>query len=321
MKKLIKAREQMIQDMLAGLDIQDDTVTVIEDTVVVRAQQKQTGVAIVSGGGSGHEPAHAGYVAEGMLDAAVCGEIFTSPTPDKILSAIKSVNTGDGVLLIVKNYAGDVMNFEMAQEMAEMEDIPVEMVVVRDDVAVSNVEQRRGVAGTVLVHKYSGYLAEQGQSLSEIKDQVTAFNEGIKSIGMALTAPYVPTTEQYGFDIAEDEMELGIGIHGERGISKEPMQTVDEVVQRLLDTVLKEVDAKQVVVMVNGMGGTPLSELNIVTKYTAELLDQYEIKVQYWFVGDYMTSLDMQGVSLTLAPVTDDQLTALTARSESQYFK
>ncbi|MEB6570544.1 dihydroxyacetone kinase subunit DhaK [Staphylococcus auricularis] len=321
MKKLIKAREQMIQDMLAGLDIQDDTVTVIEDTVVVRAQQKQTGVAIVSGGGSGHEPAHAGYVAEGMLDAAVCGEIFTSPTPDKILSAIKSVNTGDGVLLIVKNYAGDVMNFEMAQEMAEMEDIPVEMVVVRDDVAVSNVEQRRGVAGTVLVHKYAGYLAEQGQSLSEIKDQVTAFNEGIKSIGMALTAPYVPTTEQYGFDIAEDEMELGIGIHGERGISKEPMQTVDEVVQRLLDTVLKEVDAKQVVVMVNGMGGTPLSELNIVTKYTAELLDQYEIKVQYWFVGDYMTSLDMQGVSLTLAPVTDDQLTALTARSESQYFK
>ncbi|PTH17644.1 dihydroxyacetone kinase subunit DhaK [Staphylococcus auricularis] len=321
MKKLIKAREQMIQDMLAGLDIQDDTVTVIEDTVVVRAQQKQTGVAIVSGGGSGHEPAHAGYVAEGMLDAAVCGEIFTSPTPDKILSAIKSVNTGDGVLLIVKNYAGDVMNFEMAQEMAEMEDIPVEMVVARDDVAVSNVEQRRGVAGTVLVHKYAGYLAEQGQSLSEIKDQVTAFNEGIKSIGMALTAPYVPTTEQYGFDIAEDEMELGIGIHGERGISKEPMQTVDEVVQRLLDTVLKEVDAKQVVVMVNGMGGTPLSELNIVTKYTAELLDQYEIKVQYWFVGDYMTSLDMQGVSLTLAPVTDDQLTALTARSESQYFK
>lgn len=321
MKKLIKAREQMIQDMLAGLDIQDDTVTVIEDTVVVRAQQKQTGVAIVSGGGSGHEPAHAGYVAEGMLDAAVCGEIFTSPTPDKILSAIKSVNTGDGVLLIVKNYAGDVMNFEMAQEMEEMEDIPVEMVVVRDDVAVSNVEQRRGVAGTVLVHKYAGYLAEQGQSLSEIKDQVTAFNEGIKSIGMALTAPYVPTTEQYGFDIAEDEMELGIGIHGERGISKEPMQTVDEVVQRLLDTVLKEVDAKQVVVMVNGMGGTPLSELNIVTKYTAELLDQYEIKVQYWFVGDYMTSLDMQGVSLTLAPVTDDQLTALTARSESQYFK
>ena len=225
------------------------------------------------------------------------------------------------MLLIVKNYAGDVMNFEMAQEMAEMEDIPVEMVVVRDDVAVSNVEQRRGVAGTVLVHKYAGYLAEQGQSLSDIKDKVTAFNEGIKSIGMALTAPYVPTTEQYGFDIAEDEMELGIGIHGERGISKEPMQSVDEVVQRLLDTLLKEVDTKQVVVMVNGMGGTPLSELNIVTKYTAELLDQHEIKVQHWFVGDYMMSLDMQGVSLTLAPVTDDQLTALTARSESQYFK
>ena len=152
MKKLIKDRQQFLSDMLKGLKVANPELDVIEDTVVVRKDKKQTGVALVSGGGSGHEPAHAGYVAQGMLDAAVCGEVFTSPTPDKILEAIRAVHTGDGVLLIVKNYAGDVMNFEMAQEMAEMEDIQVETVIVRDDIAISTPEQRRGVAGTVLVH-------------------------------------------------------------------------------------------------------------------------------------------------------------------------
>ena len=155
MKKLIKDRQQFLSDMLKGLKVANPELDVIEDTVVVRKDKKQTGVALVSGGGSGHEPAHAGYVAQGMLDAAVCGEVFTSPTPDKILEAIRAVHTGDGVLLIVKNYAGDVMNFEMAQEMAEMEDIQVETVIVRDDIAISTPEQRRGVAGTVLVHKLS----------------------------------------------------------------------------------------------------------------------------------------------------------------------
>ena len=153
MKKLIKDRQQFLSDMLDGLKVANPELDVIEDTVVVRKDKKQNGVALVSGGGSGHEPAHAGYVAQGMLDAAVCGEVFTSPTPDKILEAIRAVHTGDGVLLIVKNYAGDVMNFEMAQEMAEMEDIQVETVIVRDDIAISTPEQRRGVAGTVLIHK------------------------------------------------------------------------------------------------------------------------------------------------------------------------
>ncbi len=166
MKKLIKDKNQILADMLDGLITTNPDVELISDTVVVRKDKKQSGVALVSGGGSGHEPAHAGFVARGMLDAAVCGEIFTSPTPDKILDAIKAVDTGDGVLLIIKNYAGDVMNFEMAQEMAQMEDIQVESVIIRDDVAVSDTEKRRGVAGTVWVHKYAGYLAENGFFIS-----------------------------------------------------------------------------------------------------------------------------------------------------------
>lgn len=168
MKKLIKEKNNILTDMLEGIALTNDNIEIISETVVVKKNKKNSGVALVSGGGSGHEPAHAGYVANGMLDAAVCGEVFTSPTPDKILDAIKAVDTGDGVLLIVKNYAGDVMNFEMAQEMAQMEDIKVERVIVNDDIAVSDVEKRRGVAGTVFVHKYAGYLADQGLSLEDI---------------------------------------------------------------------------------------------------------------------------------------------------------
>ena len=172
MKKLINDKERFLSDMLDGLKHRDPAIEVIEGTVVVRKDRKKKGVALVSGGGSGHEPAHAGYVAQGMLDAAVCGEVFTSPTPDKVLSAIKAVDNGDGVLLVIKNYSGDVMNFEMAQEMAEAEGHRVASVVVRDDVAIDNEEQRRGVAGTVLVHKYAGYLAEQGVPLDDIVKKV-----------------------------------------------------------------------------------------------------------------------------------------------------
>ena len=191
MKKLIKEKNNILTDMLEGIALTNDNIEIISETVVVKKNKKNSGVALVSGGGSGHEPAHAGYVANGMLDAAVCGEVFTSPTPDKILDAIKAVDTGDGVLLIVKNYAGDVMNFEMAQEMAQMEDIKVERVIVNDDIAVSDVEKRRGVAGTVFVHKYAGYLADQGLSLEDIKNKIESFIPKIKSIGMALTSPMV----------------------------------------------------------------------------------------------------------------------------------
>ncbi|OEK69092.1 dihydroxyacetone kinase [Staphylococcus equorum] len=320
MKKLIKDKTQFLTDMLDGLSITNNEIEVIADTVVVRKEKKKQGVALVSGGGSGHEPAHAGYVAEGMLDAAVCGEVFTSPTPDKILSAIKAVDNGDGVLLVVKNYAGDVMNFEMAQEMAEMEDIQVATVIVKDDIAVSDDDKRRGVAGTVLAHKYAGYLADQGESLTNIKEKVDQFLPSVKTLGMALTAPMVPTTGQYGFDIESDEMEIGVGIHGEKGLSREKVETVDQIVERLIKALMKEVSSEKLIVMVNGMGATPLSELNIAAKYVAENFQEKHIDVVHWFVGDYMTALDMQGLSLTLVPYTEEVLTALTEPTASPYF-
>lgn len=320
MKKLIKEKTHFLNDMLDGLSITNKEIEIISDTVVVRKHKKEKGVAIVSGGGSGHEPAHAGYVAQGMLDAAVCGEVFTSPTPDKILSAIKAVDNGDGVLLVVKNYAGDVMNFEMAQEMAEMEDIQVATVIVKDDIAVSDEDKRRGVAGTVLVHKYAGYLAGQGEPLDNIKEKVEQFIPNIKTIGMAITAPMVPTTGQYGFDIERDEMEIGVGIHGEKGLSREKILPVDQIVERLISELMKEVEAKQLIVMVNGMGATPLSELNIVTKYVNDNLKQRDIEVKHWLVGDYMTALDMQGFSLTFIPYNEAVLTALSEPTESSYF-
>lgn len=320
MKKLIKDKNQILADMLDGLITTNPDVELISDTVVVRKDKKQSGVALVSGGGSGHEPAHAGFVARGMLDAAVCGEIFTSPTPDKILDAIKAVDTGDGVLLIIKNYAGDVMNFEMAQEMAQMEDIQVESVIIRDDVAVSDTEKRRGVAGTVWVHKYAGYLAENGFSLADIKAKVETVIPKIKSIGMALTSPMVPTTGKYSFDIEDQEMEIGIGIHGEKGLHREAVQPIDVIIERLLDTLLKEVKEKDIIVMVNGMGGTPLSELNIVAKYLDAQLKDHNFDVKQWFVGDYMTSLDMQGFSITIVPYSEDLGEALAAPTASRYF-
>ena len=320
MKKLIKEKNNILTDMLEGIALTNDNIEIISETVVVKKNKKNSGVALVSGGGSGHEPAHAGYVDNGMLDAAVCGEVFTSPTPDKILDAIKAVDTGDGVLLIVKNYAGDVMNFEMAQEMAQMEDIKVERVIVNDDIAVSDVEKRRGVAGTVFVHKYAGYLADQGLSLEDIKNKIESFIPKIKSIGMALTSPMVPTTGKYSFDIDDNEMEIGIGIHGEKGLHREAIQSVDIIIERLLDELLKEVKDQSLIVMVNGMGGTPLSELNIVAKYLNQQFQEHDIAAKQWFVGDYMTSLDMQGFSITVVPYSEDIEKGLLAPTTSRYF-
>lgn len=320
MKKLIQDKNTILKDMLDGITVSNNDVEVVSDTIVVRKHKKQSGVALVSGGGSGHEPAHAGFVAEGMLDAAVCGEIFTSPTPDKILDAIKAVDNGDGVLLVIKNYAGDVMNFEMAQEMAQMEDIKVESVIVRDDIAISDPEKRRGVAGTVFVHKYAGYLAEKGVALDEIKSKIEALLPDIKSIGMALTPPMVPTTGKNGFDIEDNQMEIGIGIHGEKGLHREDVQPINVIVERLLDQLYKEIEKKPLIVMVNGMGGTPLSELNIVTKYLDEQFNQNDIDVKQWFVGDYMTALDMQGFSITVLPFSEEVSEALAAPTASKYF-
>ena len=319
LKKLINEKEHFLGDMLDGLKFHDERVDVIEGTVVVRKDKKEEGPAIVSGGGSGHEPAHAGYVTEGMLDAAVCGEVFTSPTPDKVLAAIKHVDNGDGVLLVIKNYAGDVMNFEMAQEMAESEGHKVASVIVRDDVTIDQEEQRRGVAGTVLVHKYAGYLASQNVPLDQIKEKVEQMMTSLYSIGMAVQPCMVPTTGEYGFDLDEDEMEIGIGIHGEKGIYREKLASVDEIANRLLDE-FKYTDGETFILMINGMGGTPDSELSIVTKYVMESLEKRNRKVSKLLVGDYMTSLDMQGFSLTVADDDEELIKALNAPTESKHF-
>ena len=212
------------------------------------------------------------------------------------------------------------MNFEMAQEMAQMEDIKVERVIVNDDIAVSDVEKRRGVAGTVFIHKYAGYLADQGLSLKDIKNKIEAFIPKIKSIGMALTSPMVPTTGKYSFDIDDNEMEIGIGIHGEKGLHREAIQSVDVIIERLLDELLKEVKDQSLIVMVNGMGGTPLSELNIVAKYLNQQFQEHDIAAKQWFVGDYMTSLDMQGFSITVVPYSEEIEKGLLAPTTSRYF-
>ncbi|MHC0551286.1 dihydroxyacetone kinase subunit DhaK [Salinicoccus sp. CNSTN-B1] len=320
MKKLINDKSHFLADMMDGLKYRDKKIEVVEETVVVKRNRKTSGVALISGGGSGHEPAHAGYVAEGMLDAAVCGEVFTSPTPDKVLAAIEAVDNGDGVLLIIKNYAGDVMNFEMAQEMAEANGHKVKAVVVRDDIAIENEEQRRGVAGTVLVHKYAGFLASSGHSLNTIKKKVEEMMTSLHSIGMAIHPCMVPTTGEYGFDLQDDEMEIGIGIHGEKGIYREKAEPVDKIIDRLLDELSKYNEHDELVVMVNGMGGTPQSELSIVAKYTVESFKRRNMKMEKLLVGDYMTSLDMQGFSLTIVDASDELLKALDAETDSDYF-
>lgn len=320
MKKLINNREHFVGDMLAGLKITDPNIDIIADTVVVRKQRKESGVALISGGGSGHEPAHAGYVAGGMLDAAVCGEVFTSPTPDKVFEAIKHVDNGDGVLLIIKNYSGDVMNFDMAKEMAEAEGHKVDAVIVRDDIAIEDAEMRRGVAGTVLVHKYAGYLSDEGHSLGQIKEKTESMMTTLHSIGMAIHPCMVPTTGDYGFNLEEEEMEIGIGIHGEKGIYREKMETVDKIADRLLEELYKYNDNSELVVMVNGMGGTPLSELYVVTKYVMASLQNKGRTVSKLLVGDYMTALDMQGFSITILDHDEQIVTALEAPGKSVYF-
>lgn len=320
MKKLINEKENFLSDMLDGLKFHDKHIDVIEDTVVVRKSKKQKGVSIVSGGGSGHEPAHAGYVAQGMLDAAVCGEVFTSPTPDKVLAAIKHVDNGDGILLVIKNYAGDVMNFEMAQEMAEADGHKVASVIVRDDVTIDNEEQRRGVAGTVIVHKYAGHLAELNTPIDQIKEKVEKMMNSLYSIGMAVQPCMVPTTGDYGFDLGEEEMEIGIGIHGEKGIYREKITTVDVIADRLLDELFKHTESDNLILMINGMGGTPDSELSIVTKYVMESLEKRNKNTTVLLVGDYMTALDMQGFSLTVVDSDDELAEALEAPTESKYF-
>lgn len=294
--------------------------------VVVRATKKEGKVALISGGGSGHEPAHGGYVGTGMLDAAVAGAVFTSPTPDQVYEGIKAVATDAGVLMVIKNYTGDVMNFEMARDMAEADGIKVAQVISNDDVAVKDslyTVGRRGVAGTIFIHKIAGAKAEAGGTLEEVQAAAQKVIDNVRTMGVALRPCTVPAAGKPGFDLGEDEIEMGIGIHGEPGVKREPIKPANEIVDELLDHILADIDysGSDVAVMVNGSGGTPLMELCILNNHVHDVLTEKGIRIYKTFVGNYMTSIEMQGFSLTLLKLDDELKELLDAPADTPAFR
>lgn len=330
MKKLINNPNEVVTEMIEGMILaHPDKLKNLEGTsVIARKDAPVAGkVGIVSGGGSGHEPSHAGYVGKGMLDAAVCGEVFTSPTPDQVYEAIKAVDSGNGVLLIIKNYTGDVMNFEMAAEMAEAEGVKVAKVVVNDDVAVENstyTTGRRGIAGTVFVHKIAGAKAQKGASLEEVEAVANKVIENVRSMGMALTPCIVPAAGKPGFHLGDNEMEIGMGIHGEPGIEKTELKSADEVAEILLNKILEDMKLSsndKVAVMINGLGATPVMELYIVNRKVSQMLQERGIQVHETFVGNFMTSLEMAGCSVTLLKLDDELAELLDAECDTVAFK
>lgn len=314
MKKIMNNPENIVNEMIEGMILSHPKlIKRVAETGIIQRKTKKTGkVAIVSGGGSGHEPAHAGFVGEGMLSAAVCGAIFTSPTPDQILEAIKESDEGAGVFLVIKNYSGDIMNFEMAQELAEMEGIEVDSVVVDDDIGVEDslyTQGKRGVAGTILVHKILGYAAQQEQSITDIKKIADKLVLNINSIGLALTGVTTPGASEPSFNLADDEIEYGVGIHGEPGYRREKLQTSHNLAKELLTKLIEEFDAKEndrFAIIINGLGGTPLMEQYVFANDVQKLMDDEKLLVDYSKVGNLMTSLEMQGLSLTLLRLEDD---------------
>lgn len=320
MKKIINNPENVVTEMLDGLAyVHHNLVHRVDGfDIIARNEQAPGQVGLISGGGSGHEPAHAGFVGDGMLSAAIAGAVFTSPTPDQILEAIKEADQGAGVFMVVKNYSGDIMNFEMAQELAEIEGIEVASVVVDDDIAVENslyTQGRRGVAGTIFVHKILGHAAREGKSLAEIKDLADKIVPNIHTIGLALSGATVPEVGKPGFVLAEDEIEYGIGIHGEPGYCKESMQPSRLLAEELTGKLIEAFEAKtgeRYALLINGMGATPLMEQYIFANDVASLLGAAGLDVVYRKLGNYMTSIDMAGLSLTLMKIEDEAwLTAL----------
>ncbi|HGC6421541.1 TPA: dihydroxyacetone kinase subunit DhaK [Streptococcus agalactiae] len=315
MKKILNQPTDVVTEMLDGLAyVHNDLVHRIEGfDIIARNEEKSGKVALISGGGSGHEPSHAGFVGEGMLSAAVCGAVFTSPTPDQVLEAIKEADEGAGVFMVIKNYSGDIMNFEMAQDMAEMEGIEVASVVVDDDIAVEDslyTQGKRGVAGTILVHKILGHAARHGKSLQEIKAIADELVPNIHTVGLALSGATVPEVGKPGFVLAEDEIEFGIGIHGEPGYRKEKMHPSKALATELVDKLIESFDAKsgeKYGVLINGMGATPLMEQYVFANDVAKLLEDKGIEVNYKKLGNYMTSIDMAGLSLTLIKLENQE--------------
>lgn len=328
MKKIINNPDQVVEEMLQGAVLaHPQYVKRVEGcSVLARAGVPAAKVALVSGGGSGHEPSHGGYVGRGMLDAAVAGAVFTSPTPDQVFAAVKAVDGGQGVLLIIKNYTGDILNFEMAAEMAAAEGIEVDKVVVNDDVAVEDstwTSGRRGIAGTVFVHKLTGAKAEAGGSLAEVKRVAEKVVVNVRSMGMALAPCTVPAAGKPSFTLGDNEIEIGMGIHGEPGTHREEIRSADEIAAHLLDKILADMPlaaGQEIAVMVNGLGGTPLMELYVVNRKAAEILGAAGAKTVRTYVGNYMTSLEMAGFSITVLKLDDELKELLLAPADTPAF-
>ncbi|MDQ3690851.1 MAG: dihydroxyacetone kinase subunit DhaK [Chloroflexota bacterium] len=318
MKKLMNAADDLVDEALAGMTAaHGDMLRVIEPNVVVRVDAPRQGkVGVISGGGSGHEPMHGGFVGLGMLDAACPGAVFTSPVPDQMLAATKAVDGGAGVLHIVKNYTGDIMNFELAAELAQGEGIEVTSVVIADDVAVKDslyTAGRRGVGGTVLAEKIVGAAAEEGQDLAAVTALCQRVQDNVRSMGIALTSCSVPAAGKPTFELGDDEMEVGVGIHGEPGRERRKLASADEITDVLLTPILDDLpfsSGDRVLAFVNGMGGTPLIELYVVYNKVAQMCADRGLTIDRNLVGSYITSLEMAGCSITLLKL-DDEMTRL----------
>ncbi|MFC3126075.1 dihydroxyacetone kinase family protein [Pseudoroseomonas globiformis] len=322
MKKLLNDPRHVVREMLEGLaDLNPGQALLEAEDVIVRAGGGGAGVAVLSGGGAGHEPAHAGYVGEGMLHAAISGDVFTSPSTDAVLAAIRAVGGPDGAVLVVKNYTGDRLNFGLAAELARAEGIPAEIVVVADDVALRDTVEpgrRRGIAGTVLVHKVAGAAAAAGLPLEQVAAEARAAAEAMGTMGVALGACTVPGAGRPGFTLGEDEAELGLGIHGEQGVKRVALQTADALVEEILGTIIEDRGLKRgdrVVLLVNGLGGTPPMELAVVARQAMAVLRRAGLMVERAWTGNLLTALEMPGMSLTVLPVDDARLARLDAPS------
>lgn len=330
MKKIINKPEAVVEEMLEGMaKAHPEYVTKMPEynCLVYKEAPIRGKVGIISGGGSGHEPAHAGYIGKGMLDAACAGNVFSSPTPDHFYEAAKAVDSGAGVLMIIKNYSGDLMNSEMAQDMADMDGIKVERVFVDDDVALENstyTTGRRGIAGTVFVHKIAGAKAAAGADLSEVKRVAEKAIASTRSMGMALTPCIVPIAGKANFSLADNEMEIGMGIHGEPGIYRGELTTADEITAQLLSKIIADLPYQagdEVAVMVNGLGATPLMELYIMNRKVSEVCEDKGIKIHRTYVGEFMTALEMTGASISLIKLDEELKALLDAPANSIAFK
>lgn len=325
MKKIMNDPKQIVDEMLAGMELacQDRLKLLKGPKVMLRRQAVPGKVALLSGGGTGHEPAHAGYVGVGMLDAAVCGNVFASPSAGQIYEGIRAANQGAGVLLIIKNYSGDIMNFEMAAELAELDGIETRSVVVADDVAIPRdapTAGRRGIAGTIFVHKLAGALAERGASLAEVCAMAQSVIDHTRSMGMALSPCTLPEASKQRFSMGENEMEIGMGIHGETGVQRCQIATADEIAERLLEPILRDMPltkGAEVAVLINGLGATPLMELYVVARKIHALLTEQGIQVYRMLVGNYMTALEMAGCSISLLELDERKKELLDAPADT----